>query len=148
MKPYITNFMDYNLVIIVVQNLFFIGSYGIDINVFIYVYFLNINVMCIVLTIISYAYLYCLSWMLYVFLCCLHMKVVYTTSMFKWHSCLSNTNPWNNKFHTNLKRTYEACKFVMYVFATLHTSKCFIKHFINFQQVWTWFLACTWTITI
>jgi hypothetical protein len=83
MKPYITNFMGYNLAIIVVQNLFFIGSYGIDINVFIYVYFLNIDVMRIVLTRISYFYLYCLSWMLYVYSCCLHMKIVYTTSMFK-----------------------------------------------------------------
>jgi hypothetical protein len=33
-KNIITNFMDHDLAIIVMRNLFFIGLYGIDINVF------------------------------------------------------------------------------------------------------------------
>jgi hypothetical protein len=32
-RTHITNFMGHDLVIIVVRNLFFIGSYGIDMNV-------------------------------------------------------------------------------------------------------------------
>jgi hypothetical protein len=31
------------------------------------------------------------------------------------HPCAKNTNPWNNIFHVNFKRTNEIGKFVMYV---------------------------------
>jgi hypothetical protein len=34
------------------------------------------------------------------------------------HSCLNNTNLWNNKFHTNLEQTHKTCKFVMYIKVT------------------------------
>jgi hypothetical protein len=43
----ITNFIGHNLAIIVVRNLFFIGSYGIYMSMsFIYLYYLNIDVKC------------------------------------------------------------------------------------------------------
>jgi hypothetical protein len=52
--------------------------------------------------------------------CCMSIHVVYTWKSFTqfsclnnaWHLCSNNTNLWNNKFCTYLKRTYEACKFV------------------------------------
>jgi hypothetical protein len=44
----IIDFMGQNLVIIVVQNLFFISSYGIDTNVIHLFVFLNIDFMCII----------------------------------------------------------------------------------------------------
>jgi hypothetical protein len=47
--------------------------------------------------------------------------VVYTQKSFTWlpclnnawHLCLNNMNPWNNRFHTDLKQTHETYKFVM-----------------------------------
>jgi hypothetical protein len=45
---YITIFMGHDLAIIVVQNLLFIGLYGINTNVIHLLYYLNFNVMCIV----------------------------------------------------------------------------------------------------
>jgi hypothetical protein len=98
---YVTNFMGYNLAIIVLQNLFFIDLYRIDtnvINLFIlfeywcHVHCLNMNVIC-----------------LFVFFrhrCCMFILVVYTQKSCTWlpclknawHSCLNNTNVWNNNF--------------------------------------------------
>jgi len=52
--------MGHTLIIIVMQNLFFIGLYKIDMISFIYLYYLNIDIMHIVLTQMSYVYSYCL----------------------------------------------------------------------------------------
>jgi hypothetical protein len=51
--------------------------------------------------------------------CYMSIHVVYTWKLCTWlsclnnaqHSCLNNTNLWNNRFYTNLKWTHEACKF-------------------------------------
>jgi len=53
--------------------------------------------------------------------CCMSICVVYTRKLCTqlsclnnaWHSCLNNTNSWNNRFCTNLEWTHEAYKFVM-----------------------------------
>jgi hypothetical protein len=53
--------------------------------------------------------------------CCLFVRVVHTPKSCTQllclnnaqHLCLNNMNLWNNKFHTDLEQTYEACKFVM-----------------------------------
>jgi hypothetical protein len=57
--------------------------------------------------------------------CCVSIHIVYTQKLCKqrwllclnnvWHSCVKNMNPWNNRFHTNLERTHEAYKFVMWI---------------------------------
>jgi len=115
---HITNFMGHNLIIIVVWNLFFISLYGIDMNVihlFVLIepqccaHYLNTNVICL--------------FILFKHKCCMSIHVVYTWKFCTWlmclnnaqHSCLNNTNLWNNKFHTVLEQTHEACKFFTYV---------------------------------
>jgi hypothetical protein len=53
--------------------------------------------------------------------CCMSIHVIYAWKSctwllcFKnaWHSYLNNMNIWNNRYHTNLKWTHEAYKFVM-----------------------------------
>ncbi len=104
----ITSFMGHDLTIVVVQILFFISAYGIDIDVihlFVLfkhsccVHYLNINVIC-----------------LFIFFkhkCCMSC-VVYTRKSCTQLSCLYNTNLRNNKFHTYLKWTHETYKFVMW----------------------------------
>jgi len=58
---FITNFMGHNLTIIVMQNLIFIGSYEIDMDVIHLLVCLNIDSMCIVYAQMSYACSYCLN---------------------------------------------------------------------------------------
>jgi len=61
--------------------------------------------------------------------CCMFIHVVYTWKSSTqlsclnnaWHSCFNNMNPWNNKFHMNLKWTHEAYKFVMQIALALLT---------------------------
>jgi hypothetical protein len=108
--------MGHDLAIIVVQNLFFIGSYGINTD-FIHllvlfehwygVHYLNTNVICLF---ISFKHG-----------CCMSIYVVYTQKSYTWlsclntawHLCLTNKNLWNNKFHMDLEWTHEAYKFVI-----------------------------------
>ncbi len=112
---FITNFMGHNLAIIVVRNLFFIGLYGINIDVIhlpilferYCVHYLNINVICL--------------FILFRHGCCMYICVIYTWKSCTWLSCLNNaqhlclndTNPWNNRFHMDLEQTHEAHKFMM-----------------------------------
>jgi hypothetical protein len=106
----------HDLVIIVLWNLFFIVLYGIDMNVIhLFAFFeyqchtkcLNTNVMCLF---VLFKHEYCMSihvvyrWKSCTWLLCLNNA---------WHSYLNNMNLWNNRFHTNLKWTHEAYKFVM-----------------------------------
>jgi hypothetical protein len=115
---YITNFMGHNLAIIVVQNLLFIGSYGIDTNVIhLLVLFehwcrlhcLNTNIMCL--------------FVLFKYKCCMSICFVYTKKLCTlfsclnnaWHTCLNNMNLWNNKFCTDFEQTHEAYKFVIFI---------------------------------
>jgi hypothetical protein len=113
---YITNFMGHDLAIIVMRNYFFISLYGININVinllvlfehWCHMHCLNTNVICM--------------FVLFRHRCCMSICVVHTWKSCAqvpclnnaWHSCLNYTNPWNNRFHTNLEWTHEAYKFVM-----------------------------------
>jgi hypothetical protein len=92
---YITNFLGHEMAMIVVQNLFFISSYGIDTNVIhLFVLFkhwccahcLNMNAICL--------------FILFKYKCCMSIHVVYTWKLctqFLYlnnaqHSCLNNTN--------------------------------------------------------
>jgi hypothetical protein len=117
MVAYITNFMGHDLVIIVMWNVFSIGSYGIDKDVihllvlfehWCRAHYLNMNVICL--------------FILFIHRCCMFIHVIYT-----WKSCtwllylnnawylrLNNMKLWNNKFCTNLEQTHGACNFVMY----------------------------------
>ncbi len=95
-KINITNFMGYDLAVIVTQNFLFIGSYGID-----------TNVICMIVLFRHKCYMsICVVYIrkLCTYLLCLNNA---------WHSCLNDTNPWNNKFYTNFERTHEAYKFVL-----------------------------------
>jgi hypothetical protein len=106
----------HNLVIIVAWNLLFICSYGIYTDVIhllilfehqCCVYCLNMNITCLF---ILFKHKYCMS-----------IHVVYTRKLCTrfsclnnaWHSCLNNTNPWNNWFCMGLEQTHETYKFVM-----------------------------------
>jgi len=123
-QPCITNFMGHNLAIIVMWNLLFIGSYGIDTN------------------------LICL-FLFFKHRCCLSICVVYAWKSCKsfpclnnaWHLCVNNTNPWNNKFLTDLERTHEAYKFVMWP----STMTSFILNMFVKQHCLTWILHPFWT---
>jgi hypothetical protein len=86
----------------IMQNLFFIGLYGIDtdlIHLFVlfehqcHAHCLNTYDICLFILFRHKCYMF-------IYLCFLHMKVMHTTSMFNdaWYSCLSNTNLWNNIF--------------------------------------------------
>jgi hypothetical protein len=102
--------MGHNLAIIVVQNLFFIGSYGIDMDVIhLFVLFehrrhvhrLDTNVICL--------------FVLFKHECCVFIHIVYTRKLCTWlpcinnawHSCVNDINPWNNRFHMDLEWTHE-----------------------------------------
>jgi len=115
--PHITNFIGNDLAIIVMWNMFFIGSYEIDINVIhllvlfehqCYAHCLDMNVICL--------------FMLFRQRCCMSIGVVYTQKLCTWllclnnawHLCLNNMNLWNNTFCTNLEQTHKAYKFVMH----------------------------------
>ncbi len=108
----ITNFMGHNLVIIVVWNFLFIGSYKINIDVIhLYVLFehwccvhcLKMNVICL--------------FILFNHRCCMSIRVVYTKKLCTWllclnnaqYSCLHNMNLWNNRFHTDLEQNLWWC---------------------------------------
>ncbi len=112
----ITNFMGHDLVIIVMWNLLFIGSYEIDMNAinllvlfehWCHVHCLDTNVICM--------------FVLFKHKCCVFIHIVYIRKSCTWllylnnawHSCVNDTNLWNNKFRTNLEWTHEAYKFVM-----------------------------------
>jgi len=130
--------MGHNLVMIVVWNLFFISLYGINIDVihllvlfehWCHVHGLNTNVICLF---VLFRHEFCVS-----------IHIVYTRKLCTQflclnnaqHSCLNNTNLWNNRFCTNLKWTYETYKFVMilsnYVFSKSERTKtnfgCFLQ---------------------
>jgi hypothetical protein len=126
---YITNLMGHDLVIIVVRNLFFIGSYGINMDVihlfvlfelWYHVYFLDTNVICLF---VSFKHKCCMSihvvytWKLYTQLSCLNIAR---------HLCLTNMNLWNKKIHMDLEWTHEVYKFVMYdlFFSSISESMC------------------------
>jgi len=59
--------------------------------------------------------------------CCMSICVVYTRKLCTqfpclknaWHSCLNNTNLWNNRFHMDLEWTHEPYEFVMWFFLLL-----------------------------
>jgi hypothetical protein len=99
-----------------VKLLFFISSYGIDMDVIhlfvlfehrCHVHCLDMNVICL--------------FVLFKHECCVSIHIVYTRKSYTWlsclnnawHSCVNDTNPWNNIFHPDFKRTHEAYKFVM-----------------------------------
>jgi hypothetical protein len=101
--------MGHNFVIIVLPNLFFISLYGINIDVihllvlfehWCHAHRLNTNVIC--------------QFMLFRHKCCMFIRVVYTWKPCTqlpcpnnaWHSCLNNTNLWNNIFCSNLEWTH------------------------------------------
>jgi hypothetical protein len=103
---FIKNSMTRDLAIIVMRNLLFIGLYQKNTNVIhLFVLFehwycahcLNTNVICL--------------FVLFKHGCCMFIRVVYTRKSYTWLSCLNNaqclcltnTNLWNNKFHTNLE---------------------------------------------
>jgi hypothetical protein len=48
-----------------------------------------------------------------------------------WHSCVNNTNPWNNKFHMDLERTHKVYKFVMYEVLSLCYNYILKPHVLN-----------------
>jgi len=115
-KTIITNFMGRNLAIIVMQNLLFISSYGIDMDVIhlfvlfehrCHVHRLDTNVICL--------------FILFKHECCVFIRIVYTRKLCTWflclnnawHSCVNDMNPWNNRFCMDLEWTHEAYKFVM-----------------------------------
>jgi hypothetical protein len=129
----ITNFMGHDLTIIVVWNLFFISSYGINTNVNqLFILFehwycahcLDTNVKCL--------------FVLFRHGCCIFIHDVYTWKSCTWlpclnnawHLCLNNIDLKNNIFHMDLEWTHEACKFVM---------------------MWTWYKilnGCPWKNTM
>jgi len=111
-----TNFMGHDLAIIVVQNLLFISLYEIDMKVihllimlehWCCVHCLDTNVICM--------------FVLFRHECCVSIRIVYVWKSCTWfpclnnawHLCVNNTNPWHNRFCTNLEQTHEARKFVM-----------------------------------
>ncbi len=66
---------------------------------------------------------------------CLHMDIMCLFMFFTheshtqlpclnnaWHSSLNDTNPWNNKFCTDLEQTHEAYKFVMMYVDPFHNN--------------------------
>jgi hypothetical protein len=54
-----------------------------------------------------------------------------------WHSCVNDMNPWNNRFHMDLKWTHEAYKFVMVLMQVSYLSKLFKM----FKKWKTWTLC-------
>jgi hypothetical protein len=112
----ITNFMGHELTIIVTWNLFLTCSYGTNINVIhLLVLFehwycahcLYTNVICLF---VLFKHKYCIYiHVVYTWKSCIGLLCLYNEQ----HSCLNNTNIWNNKFHMDLKQTHETCKFVM-----------------------------------
>jgi len=128
-SSFITNLMGHDLAIIVVWNLLFIGSYGINTNVihllvlfkhWYHAHCLDTNVICL--------------FILFKHGCCMFICVVYTRKSYTQlsclnnarHSCLTNTNLWNNKFRMDLKWTHEVCKFVMLFFININ-----LKHIMT-----------------
>jgi hypothetical protein len=112
----ITKFMGHDLAIIVMWNLLFISLYEINTNViYVLVLFehqccihcLNTNIICM--------------FILFILKCCVSIHIVYIQKSCTqllceknaWHSCVNDTNPWNNKIRINLERTHETYKFVM-----------------------------------
>jgi len=114
---YITNFMGHNLPIIVLQNIFFIGSYGINTNVihllilFEYWYHshcLNTNIMCLFIL---------FKYKCYMFICFVYTKnscTLFSCLKNAQHSYLNNMNLWNNKICMDFEWMHEAYKFMIY----------------------------------
>jgi hypothetical protein len=56
--------------------------------------------------------------------CCVSICIIYTRKLCTlllclnnaWHSCVNDTNPWNNRFRMDLEWTHETYKFVMWVY--------------------------------
>jgi hypothetical protein len=109
-------------------------SYGADtIVIYLFVSFehqccshcLNMNVICL--------------FILFRHKCCMSTHVVYTRKLCTrlpylnnaQHSCLNNTNLWNNIFHTNLVLTHEACNFMMLFYLNFA--------YVNFFSTWSAF---------
>jgi len=110
--------MGQALAIIVVWNLLFIGSFRLDMDAThlivlfehpCHVHCLDMNVICL--------------FILFNDECCVSICIVYirkSCTQFPclnnaWHSCVKDTNLWNNKFRMDFKRTHDAYKFVMCV---------------------------------
>jgi hypothetical protein len=117
------------------QNLFFISSYGIDTDVIhllvmfehrCLAHYLDTIVICL--------------FKLFRHKCYLSIRIIYTWKLCTrlpclnnaWHSCINDTNPWNNKFHTNLEWTHETYKFVMYRHPSL-SNFTYFSLFVHFQ---------------
>jgi hypothetical protein len=131
----IINFMGHNLIIIVVQNLLFISSYGIDIDVIhllvlfeqqCYAHCLNTNVICLI---VLFRHEYCVFiWVVYKQKSCTQLLCLNNA----WHLYLNNANLWNNRFRMNLKRTHEIYTYYIchnlfhYVFV-FSIELCYIK---------------------
>jgi hypothetical protein len=130
--------MGHNLVIIVVWNVFCISLYGINSDVIhllvlfedrCHAHCLNTNVICL--------------FVLFRQESCVFIHIIYTMKLCTWfsclnnaqHSCLNNTNLWNNKLCTDLKRIYETYKFVMilsnYFFQNIKGPKLILVGFFN-----------------
>ncbi len=115
-KQDIINLKGHNLIIIVVWNLLFIGSYGIYTDVIhvlvlfehqCFVYCLNMNIICLF---ILFEHKYCMSiHVVYIWKLCTQFSCLNNA----WHSCLNDMNPWNNRFCMDLEWTHETYKFVM-----------------------------------
>ncbi len=128
-SSFITNLMGHNLTIIVVRNVLFIGLYGI-----------NMNVINLLVLFEHWYHAHCLDtnviWLFILFKhgCCMSIRVVYTRKSYTWlsclnnaqHSCLTNTNLWNNRFRTNLKQAHETYKLVMLFFININ-----LKHIMT-----------------
>jgi hypothetical protein len=143
----ITNFMGHDLTIIVVQKLFFIGLYGIDMDVIhllvlfelkCHVHYLDTNVICL--------------FVLFRHNCCMSICVVYTQKScawllclnIAWHSCLNDMNPWNTTFCTNLEWTHEAYKFVMDGSILTMSWYIFLSYFLCFKSFgWDFLHLCS-----
>jgi len=112
----ITNFMRHDLAIIIVQNILFIGLYGINTNVIhllvlfelqCHVHYLDTNVICLF---VLFRHEYC------VFICIIYTQKSCTQLPClnnAWNLCVNNMNPWNNIFWMDLEKTHETYKFVM-----------------------------------
>jgi hypothetical protein len=76
--------------------------------------------------------------------CCMSICVVYTWKLYTQlsclnnalHSCLTNTNLWNNKFCMDLERTHETCKFVMYLYCLNIDVVCIVSTQMSYAYLY------------
>jgi hypothetical protein len=154
-RTFITNFMSQNLIIIIVQFFF---------HKFIWNIHKCHSSIYIVWTLMSCALFkhechmpirIFKTWMLYVYLCCLHTKVVHMTFVLNnaRHSWFNNMSLWSNKFGMNLEWTHEAYKFVMLAqFVSIHSKKIKVLNAIpkqinksNFANIQKTLHICAYT---